>query len=45
VIDKRELENGERRLRFSTIFNTDPSRGDVPRIEVQPPESMDDFNR
>ena len=45
VIDKRELENGERRLRYSTIFNTDPSRGDVPRIEVQPPEKMDDFDR
>jgi outer membrane protein insertion porin family len=44
IIDSRELENGERRLRFSTIFNTDPSRGEVPRIEVQPPERTDDGN-
>jgi outer membrane protein insertion porin family len=42
IIDSRELENGERRLRYSTIFNTDPSRGEVPRIEVQPPEKVDD---
>jgi outer membrane protein insertion porin family len=36
VIDKRELDNGKRRLFYSTIFNTDPSRGEVPRIEVSP---------
>jgi len=42
IIDKRELENGERRLRYSTIFNTDPTRGEVPRIVVQPPEEMED---
>ena len=39
VIDKRELDAGRRRLVFSTIFNTDPSRGEVPRIEVSPVES------
>ena len=36
IIDKRELDNGKRRLFYSTIFNTDPSRGEVPRIEVSP---------
>jgi outer membrane protein insertion porin family len=36
TIDKRELEAGRRRLIYSTIFNTDPSRGEVPRIEVNP---------
>lgn len=39
IIDKRELDAGRRRLVFSTIFNTDPSRGEVPRIEVSPVES------
>lgn len=36
TIDKRELDNGRRRLIYSTIFNTDPSRGEIPRIEVSP---------
>ena len=36
IIDKRELDNGKRRLIYSTIFNTDPSRGEIPRIEVSP---------
>ncbi|MFM8262676.1 MAG: POTRA domain-containing protein, partial [Pirellula sp.] len=36
IIDKRELDNGKRRLFYSTIFNTDPTRGEVPRIEVSP---------
>lgn len=36
TIDKRELDNGKRRLFYSTIFNTDPTRGEVPRIEVSP---------
>ena len=42
TIDSRELENGERRLRYSTIFNTDPSRGELPSVSVQPPERMED---
>ncbi len=42
IIDKRELEAGERRLRYSTIFNTDPSRGPVPSITVKPPDEFDD---
>lgn len=42
IIDSRELENGERRLRYSTIFNTDPSRGDLPSVSVQPPERLED---
>jgi outer membrane protein insertion porin family len=39
IIDKRELDAGRRRLVYSTIFNTDPTRGEVPRIEVSPVES------
>jgi len=41
IIDRRELEAGERRLRYSTIFNTDPTRGEVPRVTVKPPEDLD----
>ena len=39
IIDKRELDAGRRRLIYSTIFNTDPSRGETPRIEVSPTDS------
>jgi len=45
TIDKRELDGGKRRLLYSTIFNTDPTRGDVPRIEVQPVAGLDDSVR
>jgi outer membrane protein insertion porin family len=41
IIDKRELENGERRLKFSTIFNTDPSRGELPRVTVSQQEDQE----
>jgi len=41
VIDKRELENGERRLKFSTIFNTDPTRGELPRVTVSQQEDQE----
>jgi outer membrane protein insertion porin family len=36
IIDAREIENAERRLRFSQIFETNPAEGDPPRIEVLP---------
>jgi outer membrane protein insertion porin family len=45
TIDKRELDGGKRRLLYSTIFNTDPTRGEVPRIEVQPVAGLDDSVR
>jgi hypothetical protein len=41
IIDKRELENGERRLKFSTIFNTDPTRGELPRVTVSQQEDQE----
>lgn len=41
IIDRRELEAGERRLKYSTIFNTDPTRGELPRVTVKPPEDLD----
>jgi outer membrane protein insertion porin family len=44
IIDRRELEAGERRLKYSTIFNTDPTRGEVPRVTVKPPEDLE-FDR
>jgi outer membrane protein insertion porin family len=41
IIDKRELENSERRLKFSTIFNTDPTRGELPRVTVSQQEDQE----
>lgn len=41
IIDRRELEAGERRLKFSTIFNTDPSRGELPTVTVRPPQDLE----
>ncbi len=39
-IDLRDVESGERRLRFGTIFNNDPSQGETPHIDIKPPESQ-----
>jgi outer membrane protein insertion porin family len=33
IVDTKKLREDERRLRFSSIFNTDPSKGSVPKIE------------
>ncbi len=41
IIDLRELEAGERRLRASQIFETNPALGEPPRIEVLQPERME----
>lgn len=38
IIDLQELENSERRMRFSQIFETNPAQGEPPRIEVRPPD-------
>lgn len=45
IINRMELEAGERRLKYSTIFNTDPTRGEVPRVTVKPPEDLDFVRR
>jgi outer membrane protein insertion porin family len=46
IINGPELDDAERRLKFTTIFNTDPSQGVVPSIEVDRPESsFQDRNR
>lgn len=38
-IDLQELEDSERRLRFSQIFETQPSLGEPPSVEVRPPDA------
>jgi outer membrane protein insertion porin family len=38
IMDIREMRNSERRLRASSIFNTDPTTGDAPKILFSPPE-------
>ncbi|MCC6512318.1 MAG: hypothetical protein IT423_24685, partial [Pirellulaceae bacterium] len=42
IIDLRELESSERRLRASQIFETNPALGEPPRIEVMQPEQFEE---
>ncbi len=43
IIDLQSLENSERRLQRSQIFETNPTIGEPPRVEVRPPDqSFDD---
>lgn len=37
IINGPELDDAERRLKYTTIFNTDPSQGIVPSIQVERP--------
>jgi outer membrane protein insertion porin family len=41
IIDLQELEDSERRLRFSQIFETNPTIGEPPRVEVRPPDQSE----
>jgi outer membrane protein insertion porin family len=43
LIDLRELENSERRMRFSQIFETNPTQGEPPHIEIRRPDQEDSF--
>jgi outer membrane protein insertion porin family len=38
IIDMREIRAGERRLKASQLFQTNPAEGDPPRIIVRPPD-------
>jgi outer membrane protein insertion porin family len=40
IIDLRELESSERRLKASQIFETNPSLGEPPHIEIRQPDEM-----
>ncbi len=41
ILSSVEIENGERLLGSSAIFNTNPAEGGPPRIEVVPPDEVD----
>lgn len=41
ILSKRKLDIGIARIRSSTIFNTDPTLGDIPEVTVLPPELQD----
>jgi outer membrane protein insertion porin family len=41
ILSSVEIENGERILGASAIFNTNPNEGGPPRIEVLPPDELD----
>lgn len=38
ILDTRKLRDSERRLGASTVFNTNPAQGSVPKISYQPTE-------
>ncbi|MDX1947216.1 MAG: POTRA domain-containing protein [Pirellulaceae bacterium] len=38
IIDTREVQSSERRMKASQLFNTDPQQGDPPRVAIRPPE-------
>lgn len=40
IIDLREVEGSERRLKASQIFETNPSLGEPPHIEIRQPEEV-----
>lgn len=40
MIDLRELESSERRLKASQIFETNPSLGEPPHIEIRQPDEL-----
>lgn len=39
ILDTRKLRDSERRLGASTVFNTNPTQGSVPKISYQPTEA------
>ncbi len=39
IADIRDFRSSERRLKASALFNTDPSKGETPRIVFSPPDS------
>jgi len=39
IIDIRQVRASETRLKRSALFNTDPTKGEVPRIVLSPPDS------
>jgi outer membrane protein insertion porin family len=41
TLNKRRLNIGMARIKSSTIFNTDPTMGDLPEINVLPPDIQD----
>lgn len=46
IINGPEIDNAERRMKASTIFNNDPSQGTVPNIRIEPPDDIGrDFDR
>ena len=42
IVDTRKLRDDERRLKFSSIFNTDPTKGGPPKIAFVKSEDKDD---
>ena len=41
IADIRNFRNSERRLKASGLYNTDPSKGEPPRIVFSPPDAED----
>ena len=42
IIDIRQIRASERRIKASGLFNTDPTKGDTPRVVLSPPDSQEE---
>ena len=40
IVNTKKLREDERRIKFASVFNTDPSKGDVPKITFSKPDDM-----
>ena len=42
ILDTKKLRDDERRLKFASVFNTDPTKGVAPKITFSKPDGMKD---
>ena len=45
IADIRQFRSSERRLKASGLFNTDPTKGDLPRVVFTPPDPAEEVAR
>ena len=42
ILDTKKLRDDERRLKFASVFNTDPTKGGAPKITFSKPDGLKD---
>ncbi len=40
IVNTKKLREDERRLRFASVFNTDPTKGETPKITFEKPDGL-----